>query len=90
VRILSPIVLAQALLMASRQSNFGLCSAVGAQFVRHSTSGAKPCFLSSLRISFMAAAFAPSPHQQIENLAFVGQPRAKARTAGPQSSRPSR
>jgi YCII-related domain len=35
MRILSPIVLAQALLMASRQSDFGLCRAVGAQFVGH-------------------------------------------------------
>jgi hypothetical protein len=35
------------------------------------TLGAKPCFLSSLRVSFPAEAFAPSLHQQIENLALV-------------------
>ena len=34
------------------------------------TAGAKPCFLSSLRISFTAAA-APSLHEQVENLTFV-------------------
>jgi hypothetical protein len=35
MRILSPIVCAQALVMASRQSNFGLRRAIRAQFVRY-------------------------------------------------------
>jgi hypothetical protein len=35
MRILGPIVLAQPLLMARRQSNFGLCRAVRAKLVGH-------------------------------------------------------
>jgi hypothetical protein len=35
MRILGPVVCAQALVMASRQSNFGLRRAVRAQFVRY-------------------------------------------------------
>src|ERR1700729_3701528 len=35
MRILGPVVFAQALVMASRQSNFGLRRAVRAQFVRY-------------------------------------------------------
>ena len=56
MRILGPIVLAQAPLVVSRQADFGLCRGVERSLSVTSTSGAKPCFLSSLRISFTAAA----------------------------------
>jgi hypothetical protein len=52
------------------------------------TSGAKPCFLSSLRISFtVAVLLRRRSTEQVENLGFAVQPRATAKTAGPQSSR---
>src|SRR5580693_1147088 len=55
MRILGPIVSPQALLMASRQSQFGLRWVYERSLSVTSTSGEKPCFLSSLRISFTAA-----------------------------------
>src|ERR1700722_13559845 len=48
VGIFGPIVSPQALLMGSRQTEFGLRCGIR-------TAGEKPCFLSSLRISFTAA-----------------------------------
>ena len=72
VRILSPIVLAQALLMASGQSNFGLCRAVGAQFVRHQNVGCEALFLEQFSHEFHSRVLvASSLHQKIENLAFI-------------------
>jgi hypothetical protein len=72
MRVLSPIVLAQALLVASRQSDFGLCRALRAQLVRHQHIGCEPCFFTSLRISFTAAALIVRwLHEQVKNLTFV-------------------
>jgi hypothetical protein len=56
MRILCPIVLAQALLVASRQSDFGPCRAVGAQLVDHQHLGGKALFLEQLAQIFTAAA----------------------------------
>src|SRR5271167_1952247 len=90
MRILSPIVLAQALLVASRQSHLRLCRAVGAQLIGHDNIGCETLFLEQLAHQFHGCSLiSPWLHQQIENLAFVVD-RATARTACPQSSRPSR
>ena len=72
MRILSPIVRAQALLVASRQSDFGLCRAVRAQFVGHQHIGREALFLEQLTHQFHGCSLvAPSLHEQVENLAFV-------------------
>src|SRR5580700_5475962 len=72
MRILSPIVLAQALLMARRQSDLGLCRAVRAQLVRHQHIGCETLFLEQLAHQLHGRSLiAPSLHQQIENLAFI-------------------
>jgi hypothetical protein len=90
MRILSPIVRAQAPLMASRQSDLGLCRAVRAQFVCHQHVRREALFLKQLPQQFHGCSLVASTlHKQIENLAFIIN-RAKARTAAPQSSRPSR
>jgi len=58
--------------MPSRQSDLGLCRAVGAQFVGHQHLGREALFLEQLAHQFHRCSFiSPSLHQQIENLAFV-------------------
>jgi hypothetical protein len=72
MRILSPIVLAQALLMVSRQSDFGLCRAVGAQFVDHGECQ-NPRAVGSLRnLRQLASDRRPADHDTINELANVG------------------
>ena len=72
MRILGPIVLAQALLVASRQSDFGLCRAVRAQPVGNQHIRREALFLEQLAHQFHGCSLvAPSLHQQVENLAFV-------------------
>jgi hypothetical protein len=72
VRILGPIVLAQAPLVPSRQADFGLCRAVRAQLVGHQHIGREALFLEQLAHQFHRCSFiAPSLHEQVENLAFV-------------------
>src|SRR5271169_4683900 len=72
MRILSPIVLAQALLVASRQSHLRLCRAVGAQLIGHHNIGCETLFLEQLAHQFHGCSLvSPWLHQQIENLAFV-------------------
>jgi hypothetical protein len=72
MRILSPIVCAQALVVASRQSDFGLCRAVRAQLVRHQHIRREALFLEQLAHQFHRCSLvAPPLHEQIENLAFV-------------------
>src|SRR5271166_6196693 len=91
MRILSPIVLAQALLVASRQSHLRLCRAVGAQLIGHHNIGCETMFLEELAHQFHGCSLvSPWLHQQIENLAFVVDRAPEARTGCPQSSRPSR
>jgi mandelate racemase len=78
------------LLVARRQSEFGPRRAVGAQLVRHQHIRREALLLEQLAHELHGDSFvAPSLHEQVENLAFVVD-RATARTAGPQSSRPSR
>jgi hypothetical protein len=55
VRVLGPIVLAKSLFMVARQPDVVEGSAVGGNLSATTIFGAKPCFLSSLRISLMAA-----------------------------------
>jgi hypothetical protein len=72
MRILSPIVCTQAVVMASRQSNFGLRRAVRAQLVGHQHIGREALFLEQLAHQFhRCGSIAPSLHEQVENLAFV-------------------
>ena len=72
MRILGLVVCAQALVMASRQSNFGLRRAVRAQPVGHQHIGCKALFLEQLAHQFHRCRLvAPTLHEQIENLAFV-------------------
>src|SRR5271166_5049046 len=72
MRILSPIVLPQALLMASRHSHLGLNRAVRAQFVGHQHIRREALFLEQLAHQFQGCSLvAPSLHQEIENLAFI-------------------
>ena len=69
MRILGPIVLAQTLLMARRQPDFGFCRAVGAKLVGHQHCGCEALFLAH---EFHRCGFvAPSLHKEIQNLAFV-------------------
>src|ERR1700688_4394332 len=72
MRILGPIVLAQALLVASQQSDCGLCRAVRAKLIGHQHIGREALFLEQLAHQFHRCSFvAPSLHEQVENLAFV-------------------
>ena len=72
MRILGPIVLAQAPLVASRQADFGLCGAVRAKLVGHQHIGCEALFLEQLAHQFHGCSLvAPSLHKQVENLAFV-------------------
>jgi hypothetical protein len=72
MRILSSIVLAQALLVASRQSQLRHGRAVRAQLVRHQHIGREALFLEQLAHQLHGRSLvAPSLHQQIENLAFI-------------------
>ena len=72
MRILGPIVLAQPLLMAGRQSHFGPCRAVRAKLVGHQNIGGEALFLEQLAHQFHGCGLvAPSLHKQVENLTFV-------------------
>jgi hypothetical protein len=72
MRILGPIVLAQPLLMARRQSDLGPCRAVRAKLVGHQHSGCEALFPEQLAHQFHGCSLvAPSLHKQVENLAFV-------------------
>ena len=62
---------AQALLMPSRQSNFGPGRAVRAQLVGHQHFGCEALLLKQLAHQFHGCGLvAPSLHQEVENLAF--------------------
>jgi hypothetical protein len=75
--------------MARRQLDSGLCCAVRAQLIGHHHIGREALSLEQRAHQFHRCRFvAPSLHEQIENLAFVVN-RARARTAAPQSLRPS-
>ena len=72
MRILGPIVLAQPLLMARRQSDRRPCRAVGAKLVGHQNIGGEALFLEQLAHQFHGCSLvAPSLHKQVENLTFV-------------------
>ena len=72
MRILSPIVRAQAPLMASRQPDFGLCRAVRAQFVCHQHVRREALFLKQLPQQFHGCSLVESTlHKQVEDLAFI-------------------
>jgi hypothetical protein len=72
MRILGPIVLAQALLVASRQSDFGLCRAVRAQPIANQHIRREALFLEQLAYQFHGGSFvAPSLYKQVENLTLV-------------------
>src|SRR5277367_2123342 len=72
MRIISPIVLAQPLLMARRQSDLRPCRAVRAKLVGHQNIGCEALFLEQLAHQFHGCSLvAPSLHQQVENLTFV-------------------
>src|SRR5580704_1760466 len=72
MRILGPIVLAQAPLVASRQSDFGLCRAVRAKLVGHQNIRREALFLEQLAHEFHGCSLvAPALHKKVENLAFV-------------------
>ena len=69
---LGPIVLAQALLMASGKSHFGPCRAVRAKLVGHQNIGCKALFLEQLAHQFHGCSLVMlSSHKQVENLTFV-------------------
>jgi hypothetical protein len=72
MRILSPIVPAQALLVASRQPHLPHGGAVGAQFVGHQHAGREALFLEQLAHQLERCRHvAPPLHQEIENFAFI-------------------
>ena len=72
VRILGPIVSPPALLMASRQSQFGLRCGIRTQLVSHQHVGREAVLFEQLAHQFDRCSLVASPlHQQIENLAFV-------------------
>ena len=72
MRVLGPIVLAQAPLVASRQADFGLCRAVRAQLVGNQHIRREASFLEQLAHQFHCCGFiASSLHEQVEDLAFV-------------------
>jgi hypothetical protein len=72
MRILSSIVLASALLMLSRQSDFRLGRAIRTQFAGHQHIRREAVFLEKLAHQFSGRSLvAPSLHQQVEDLAFV-------------------
>jgi hypothetical protein len=72
MRVLGPIVLAQALFMASAQSHFRFCRPIRAQLVGHQHLRREALFLEQLAHQFHRCGLvAPSLHKQIENLAFV-------------------
>ena len=91
VRILSPIVLAQALFVVSRQSHLRLCRAVGTQLVGHQHIGREALLLEQLAHQFHSRSLvAPSLYKEVENLAFVvngaPQPKLPARNRHGQAS----
>jgi hypothetical protein len=58
--------------VASRQSDFGLCRAVRPQLIGHQCLGREALFFKQLPQQFHRCGFiAPSLHEQVENLAFV-------------------
>ena len=72
MRILGPIVLAQPLFMARRQSDLGLCRATRAELVSHQHVRREALFLEQPPQQFHRRSLvAPSLHKKVENLAFV-------------------
>src|SRR5438270_6035275 len=72
MRILSPIVLAQALFVMNRQSHLGLSRAVRTQPVGHRHIGCEALLLEQLAHQFHGGSLvAPSLYKEVENLAFV-------------------
>ena len=72
VRILGPIVSPHALLMASRQSQFGLRCGIRTQFVSHQHVGREAVPFEQPAHQFHGGSLVASPlHEQIENLAFI-------------------
>jgi hypothetical protein len=70
MRILGSVVLPRALLVASRQAQLRRGRRIDRSLSVTSVLGAKPCFLSNLRMS-LAAALASHRRLQIEKLALV-------------------
>ena len=90
MRILSPIVLPQPLLVPSRQSHCGLCRAVRAKLVGDQNIRREALFLKQLAHEFHGCSLVASPlHKEVEGPRLRRQPRAGARTAGPRLLRPS-
>jgi hypothetical protein len=72
MRILGAIALAQALLMASRQSNFGLHRTLRAKLIGHQNIKREVLLLKQLAHEFHGRSLvAPPLHKKVENLAFV-------------------
>ena len=72
MRILRPIVCAQALLVPSRQSHCGLCRAVRAKLIGDQNIRRQALFLKQLAHEFHGCSLvAPPLHKEVENLAFV-------------------
>src|ERR1700760_3023909 len=72
MRILSPVVSSQALLMASPQSQFGLRCGIRTQLVCHQHVGREAMLFEQLAHQFHGRSLVASPlNRQIENLAFV-------------------
>ena len=68
----SSTLLRNPLLVAARQSHFGPRGPVRAKLVGHQHFGARPCFLSSLRISFTGCSLvAPSIARAESSLALI-------------------
>jgi hypothetical protein len=89
MRILSPIVRAQALFMASRQPDIGLCRAVRAQLVRHQNVRRETLFLKQLAHQFHGCSLVAPVAQGGREPRLRRRLRARARTVCPQSSPPS-
>jgi hypothetical protein len=90
MRILGPIVLAQALLVASRQSDFGLCRAVRAQPIANQHIRREALFLEQLAYQFHGGSFvAPSLYKQVENLTLVVNRTPQPELPAPRSPQPS-
>jgi hypothetical protein len=72
VRILDPIASPQALLMTSRQSQFGLRCGIRTQLVSHQQVGREAVLFEQLAHQFHGCSLVASRcTSQIENLAFV-------------------
>jgi hypothetical protein len=73
MRILGPIVFAQTLLMANRQSQSSPGRSIGPKLVGHQQSGRKAVLLEQFAHEPPGCpGVAPPPHQQIKNFTLVG------------------